>query len=48
MRLGLRLWVKNYLDVEDLKVQITIHQPPQQGDDDDEEISSQDGNGDWG
>ena len=35
MRLGLRLWARIRLEVEDLKVQINNHQPRQQGDDDD-------------
>ena len=37
MRLGLRLWARIYLEVEDLKVQINYHQPRQQGDEDDGE-----------
>ena len=35
VRLGLRLWAENHLEVEDLKVQITVHRPRRQGDDDD-------------
>ena len=35
--LGLRLWARIQLEVEDLKVQINAHQPRRQGDDDDAE-----------
>ena len=35
MSLGLRLWARIHLEVEDVKVQINDHQPCRQGDDDD-------------
>ena len=35
VRLGLKLWARIHLEVEDLKVQINDHQPRRKGDDND-------------